>query len=130
MVQPTPPLAHGPLFEQRIARVIAAQGTKAEPKKMFGVLAFIANGIWASGVTNKKNFLVCFDRARHVEISKWPCAKPMNFGGVGTKDFLFVDAHAVKSPKALEKWVTLSLVHILTIPEKVAKATPISFSAK
>ena len=123
-------MAHDPLFEQRIAHAIAAQGTKAEPKKMFGGVAFMVNGNRSVGITNKGDLMARFDRARHEEISTWPGAKPMTFGRGDMKGFLFVDAQAVESPKALEKWVVLSLEHILTMPKKVAMATPKSSAAK
>lgn len=126
-------MAHDPLFEQRIGHTIAAQGARAEPKKMFGGVAFMVNGNMSVGITNKGDFMARFDGARHAEISKWPGAKPMTFGKGDMKGLLFVDASAVESPKALEKWVRLSLEHILTLPKKVAKATtgkPVAKTAK
>jgi TfoX/Sxy family transcriptional regulator of competence genes len=114
-------MAHDPLFEQRIADALKAQGAKAEPKKMFGGVAFMINGNMSVGITNKGDFMVRFDGARHAEISKWPGAKPMTFGKGDTKGFLFVDADAVNAKAALDKWVKLSLAHISTLPAKAAK---------
>lgn len=73
-------MAHEPIFEQRIAEALKAQGAKAEHKKMFGGVAFMVNGNMSVGITNKGDFMARFDRARHAEISKWPGAKPMTFG--------------------------------------------------
>lgn len=47
----TLPMPHDPLFEQRIANTLAAQGVKAEPKKMFGGVAFMVNGNMSVGIT-------------------------------------------------------------------------------
>ena len=116
-------MAHDPLFEQSIANAIAASGASAEPKKMFGGVAFMVNGNMSVGITNKGDFMARFDGARHAEISKWPGAKPMTFGKGDMKGFLFVDATAVESPRALEKWVRLSLDYILTLPKRQAKAS-------
>ncbi|MBK6753829.1 MAG: TfoX/Sxy family protein [Flavobacteriales bacterium] len=113
-------MAHDPLFEQRIAEALKAQGAKPEHKKMFGGVAFMVHGNMSVGITNKGDFMVRFDGSRHAEISKWPGAKPMTFGKGDMKGFLFVDADAVESPKALEKWVTMSLAHIRTLPKKTA----------
>ena len=111
-------MAHDPLFEQRIAEALKAQGAKPEHKKMFGGVAFMVHGNMSVGITNKGDFMVRFDGSRHAEISKWPGAKPMTFGKGDMKGFLFVDADAVESPKALEKWVTMSLAFVRTLPKK------------
>ena len=113
-------MAHDPLFEQRIAEALVAQGAKAEPKKMFGGVAFMVNGHMSVGITNKGDFMARFAGERHAEVSKWTGAKPMTFGKGDTKGFLFVDASAVSTSAALTKWVTLSLEHIRTLPRKVA----------
>ena len=111
-------MAHDPLFEQRIAETLAAQGAKAEVKKMFGGVAFMVNGNMSVGITNKGDFMARFTGERHAEISKWPGAKPMTFGRGDTKGFLFVDAWAVSKNAALAKWVKLSLEHVRTLPKK------------
>lgn len=115
-------MAHDPLFEQRIAEALKAQGAKAEPKKMFGGVAFMVNGNMSVGITNKGDFMVRFDGDRHEEILKWPGAKPMTFGKAGMKGFLFVDADAVSTKASLDRWVKLSLAHVTALPKKAAKA--------
>lgn len=126
-------MAHDPLFEQRIANALTAQGVKAEPKKMFGGVAFMVNGNMSVGITNKGDFMARFDSARHSEISTWPGANPMTFGKGDMKGFLFVDADAVSSKALLDKWVKLSLEHILTLPKKdtksAAKKKPVAKAA-
>jgi TfoX/Sxy family transcriptional regulator of competence genes len=114
-------MAHDPLFEQRIADALKAQGVKAEHKKMFGGVAFMVNGNMSVGITNKGDFMARFDGERHDEILKWPGAKPMTFGHKSMKGFLFVDADAVGSRAALDKWVKLSLEYVKALPKKGAK---------
>ncbi|MEO8590582.1 MAG: TfoX/Sxy family protein [Flavobacteriales bacterium] len=122
-------MAHDPLFERRIADVLKVLGVKAEPKKMFGGVAFMVNGNMSVGITNKGDLMVRFDATRHAEISTWPGAKPMTFGKGDMKGFLFVDAAAVENGKALEKWVGLCVDHVKTMPKKDVKPAP-SSSAK
>ncbi|HMU12588.1 MAG: TfoX/Sxy family protein [Bacteroidetes bacterium] len=114
-------MAHDPLFEQRIAEALKAHGAKAEPKKMFGGVAFMVNGHMSVGITNQGDFMARFDGARHEEVLKWPGAKPMTFGKAGMKGFLFVDADAVSTKAALDKWIKLSLAYVNALPKKRAK---------
>lgn len=111
-------MPHDPLFEQRIADALKAQGAKPEHKKMFGGVAFMVHGNMAVGITNKGDFMARFDGARHDEILKWPGAKPMTFGHKSMKGFLFVDASAVATRDALDKWVKLSLAYVNELPKK------------
>jgi TfoX/Sxy family transcriptional regulator of competence genes len=109
-------------FQERIAKVLAAQGVNVEEVKMFGGMAFMVNGNMSVGITSKGDFMVRFDAARHAEISEWPGAKAITMGKGDSKGFLFVDAEAVNGKRALEQWVKLSLEHILTLPPKKRKA--------
>ncbi len=115
-------MAHDSLFEQRIADALKAQGAKPEHKKMFGGVAFMVHGNMSLGITNKGDFMARFDGARHEEILQWPGAKPMTFGKGDMKGFLFVDADAVESKAALDKWVKLSLAYVNSLPKKAAKS--------
>ena len=115
-------MAHDPVFEQRIAKVLAEQGARAEPKKMFGGVAFMVNGNMSVGITNKGDFTARFDRARHAEVGAWPGAKPMTFGRGDMPGFLFVDPSAVATARSLTQWVRLSLEYIATLPAKPSSA--------
>ena len=95
-------MAHDPLFENRIADVLTAQGVQADPVKMFGGMAFMVRGNMCVGITNKGDFMVRFNAERHAEVSEWPGAKPTTMGKGDTKGFLFVDAEAVGNKKSLE----------------------------
>lgn len=115
-------MPHDPRFEQRIADALKSQGAKPEHKKMFGGVAFMVNGNMSVGITNKGDFMARFDGTRHEEILQWPGAKPMTFGHKAMKGFLFVDADAVESRAALDKWVNLSLAYVNGLPKKTAKS--------
>lgn len=117
-------MAHDPLFEQRIANALAAHGVKAEPKKMFGGVAFMVKGNMSVGITNKGDFMVRFAGDRHDEVLQWPGAKPMTFGHKNMKGFLFVDAEAVGTKAVLDKWLRLSLAYVATLPSKAATGAP------
>lgn len=130
-------MAHDPLLEQRIAAALWDQGEQAEPKKMFGGMSFMINGHMTLGLTNKNELMVRFDGARHEEVLGWPGAKPMHYGKPGMKGFVFVEASAVATAKALDKWVQLSLAYVHALPKKdapkaktAAKAAPKKAAAK
>ena len=114
-------MAYDPQFEIRIAEVLLAQGVQAETVKMFGGIVFMVRGNMSVGITSKGDFLVKFDPERHAEASEWPGAKPFHMGRGDNKGILLVDAEAVASHKAMEKWVKLSLYFVLTLPPKVKK---------
>jgi len=121
-------MPHDPLFEQRIVEALRAQDAKAEPRKMFGGVAFMVSGNMCVGITNKGDLMVRFSAEQHTEISQWPGAKPMTYGKGGMMGFLFVDAPAVGTNASLAKWVRLSLEYVKTLPKKptgskMAKAT-------
>lgn len=116
-------MPHDPLFEERIANALRAQGAEPEHKRMFGGVAFMVSGHMTVGITNKGDFMVRFNGARHAEISQWPGAKPMTFGKGDMKGFLFVDSRAVVNKAALDKWVKLALEHNATLPMKAARST-------
>lgn len=111
-------MAQFPILEERINKALLVEEIVAEPKKMFGGVAFMVNGHMCVGITNKGDFMARFDKTRHAEISKWPGAKPMTFGKGDMKGFLFVDADAVENPKAMEKWVKLALEYVKGLPKK------------
>ena len=114
-------LAFDPQLELRIAEVLLAQGIEAETVKMFGGITFMVRGKMSVGITSKGDFLVKFDPERHEEASEWPGAKPFIMGRGDGKGILLVYADAVESRKAMEKWVKLSLDHVLALPPKVKK---------
>ena len=105
-------------LQQRIDQALKAEKVEAEPKKMFGGVAFMVKDHMSVGITNKGDFMARFDPARQEEILEWPGAKPMTFGKPGTKGFLFVDPTAVESDAALKKWIRLSLEFVQKLPPK------------
>lgn len=115
-------MPHDPLFEERIADALSARGAKAEPKKMFGGVAFMVHGNMSVGITNKGDLMVRFDAERHEEVLPWPGAKPMTYGHGKMKGFLFVDADAVATRSALDKWIDLALTYVAGLPAKRTRA--------
>ena len=88
---------------------------------MFGGITFMVRGNMSVGITSKGDFLVKFDPQRHEEASEWSGAKRFNMGKGENKGVLLVDADAVESREAMEKWIKLSLEHVLTLSPKVKK---------
>lgn len=111
-------MAHDPDLERRLAEMLAGLGAKAEPKRMFGGVAFMVGGHMCVGITNKSHLMVRFDPERHAEIAEWNGALPMTYGKGEMKGFLFVDPAAIAERKGLERWVKLALAHARTLPPK------------
>lgn len=123
-------MAHDPILEQRLADALAALGARAEPKKMFGGVAFMVNGNMCVGITNKSDLMVRFASERHDEIAKWPGAKPMTHVKPGMKGFLFVDAGAVDDKRSLDRWLKLSLEHVMRLPSKSSEQALVKKAAR
>ncbi len=115
-------MPHDPLFEQRIADALKAQGVKPEHKKMFGGVAFMVHGNMCVGITNKGDLLVRVATERYDEMLRLPGAKPMRMGTRTMHGFLFVDADAVATKPALDKWIMRSLAYVNGLPKKAAKS--------
>jgi len=111
-------MAHDPIIEQLIHDALVSEGAKPEHKKMFGGVAFMVKGHMSVGITNKGDFMARFNPERHDEVLQWPGAKPMTFGHMNMKGFVFVDADAVGDKRSLSRWVKLSLAHVTTLPSK------------
>ncbi|HPF91823.1 MAG: TfoX/Sxy family protein [Flavobacteriales bacterium] len=116
-------MPHDPLLEKHLADVLLAEGVLAEPKKMFGGVAFMVKGHMSVGITNKGALMVRFDPQRQVELEPWPGARPMDFTGKPMKGFLFVDADAVSTKPALTQWIRTSLDFVTSLPPKVKAAS-------
>lgn len=114
-------MAQFPVLEDRINRVLLAEGLLPEPKKMFGGVAFMVNGHMCVGITNKGDFMVRVAPERYDAMLEEPGVRVMEFTGRPMKGFLFVEPEAVNDQKGLAKWVWLSLEHVRILPPKVAK---------
>lgn len=114
-------MAHDLDLERRLAEMLAGLGAKAEPKRMFGGVAFMVGGHMCVGITNKNYLMVRFEPGRHAEIAEWNGALPMTYGKGEMKGFLFVDPATIAERKGLERWVMLALAHARTLPPKPIK---------
>lgn len=108
-------------FEQRIATALKKHGVRAEPKNLFGGVAFMVFGHMGVRITYKDDLMARFDANWHAKVSQWRGARPMTFGKGGIKGFLFGKVDAVESDAALTKWVRLSLGCVSTLPAKPKK---------
>jgi TfoX/Sxy family transcriptional regulator of competence genes len=89
-------------------------------KKMFGGLAFMANGHMFVGVTGE--FLMA--RVGPIEYEpalKKPHVREMDFTGKPMKGYVYVDAPALESDRELLRWVETCLHFVASLPPKAAK---------
>jgi TfoX/Sxy family transcriptional regulator of competence genes len=114
-------MPHDPLFEQRIAEVLLAEGIKAEPRKMFGGVAFMVNGHMSVGITSRNEFMVRVDPTRNDEFLGLAGARSMDMTGKRMKGFLLVDKEAVDDDEELREWIRISMAHVKTLPPKEEK---------
>jgi TfoX/Sxy family transcriptional regulator of competence genes len=119
-------MPHDTQFEQRIANILLEDGIVAEPKKMFGGVAFMVNGHMSVGITSKNEFMVRVDPTRHDEFLGLAGARSMDMTGRRMKGFLLVEQQAVDDQEELREWIHISLAYVKILPpkEEKTKKTP------
>ena len=100
---------------QRTREIIGSTRRKTEEKKMFGGLCFMVNGKMCVGV-EKDRMMVRLDPSTYDSVIHRKGCSPMDFTGKVMKGYVFVDASALNSKKALQFWLDLALEY-----NKVAK---------
>ena len=95
--------------EKMAARVKNMLGRRRiEAKKMFGGLAFMANGKMCVAI-NADRIMVRIDPAEHDSLAAKPGASAMTMRGRDFRGYIRVQNDVLKTDKALEHWVGLAL---------------------
>ena len=98
-------------------RELLPQNFEYEEKKMFGGLAFMANGHMSVGVTDYK-LMVRTGPDLYEEALQKPNTAKMDFTGKALKGFVYVLPEGIDKDDDLEFWINYSLDFVKTLPPK------------
>lgn len=113
-------MAYSEELAARIREVLGARAPFAEIK-MFGGLCFTVNGNMALGVVGDELMARVGADAHDAALAN-PGARVMDFTDRPMKGFVFVEADAIKTKRALDAWTAMVLAYIEALPPKKAKA--------
>lgn len=92
-------------------------------RKMFGGLAFMANGHMFVGVTGE-NLMARVGSGGYESALKKRHVREMDFTGKPMVGYVYVDAPALESDQELHYWVEACLSFVSSLPPKSAKTRP------
>lgn len=112
----------------RIRTVVSEHATVSE-KRMFGGIAFLADGHMFCG-TAKGALMVRVGP----EAYEWALAQPhvrvMDFTGKPMRGYVFVDAAGMRTRAQLQRWVKHALEFVATLPARPAKPRRLAVERK
>ncbi len=104
----------------RIERIVGTANDAAgavTQKKMFGGLAFMLNGNMWCGVSGE-NLMLRVGPDRYEEALSRSGAREMDFTGKPLRGFVYVDAEALETDSALERWLSYAHEFVSNLPAK------------
>jgi TfoX/Sxy family transcriptional regulator of competence genes len=87
-------------------------------KRMFGGMAFLANGHMFIAASSKGNLMVRIAPEDHDDALGRPHVSPMHMGGRETKGWIRVDEPGYESDDDLTAWVDQARAYAETLPPK------------
>jgi len=108
-------MAYDEKLAGRIRRLLARRGSITE-RKMFGGLAFLADGRMCCGVLGE-DLVVRVAREHYAAALARPHVRPMDFTGRPLAGFLFVAPAGVRTAAALARWVEGALDYAAALPQ-------------
>lgn len=105
--------------QQLTRRVSEAFGEIAslEEKKMFGGIAFLINGNMACGIL-KENLIVRVGTEQYEKALSQPYVKQFDVIARPMRGWVMVEPPGYEHQDDLNKWVSLGLAYVLTLPAK------------
>lgn len=101
----------------RVRHALAAQGSPADEREMFGGIAFMVEGHMCCGIIGDELMLrLGPDRAG--EALREEHVRPMDFTGRPMKGYVYVAPGGTESEESLDRWVGLARVFIRELPPK------------
>ncbi len=89
----------------------------AQEKKMFGGIGFLVDGNMTVGVY-KEYLIVRTGKERHAAALKMKGAKPFDITGKPMTGWLMVSQEGCKTKPQLEKWISIAMEYVATLPPK------------
>lgn len=109
-------MAHDEILAARL-RVLLADNSAVQEKKMFGGVAFLVNGNMSVGV--HKDWLIARLAADHAgEALQRPGAKVMDITGRPMKGWIMVAPDGIADEESLRAWVDESVAFAASLPPK------------
>jgi TfoX/Sxy family transcriptional regulator of competence genes len=99
---------------QRV-RVVLADRTDVEEKKMFGGLTFLVAGQMCCGVL-KNDLVVRIDPSDFETVVAKPHVRPFDFSGRPMQGMVYVENAAVAEPEVLHAWVRRATDYVTVHP--------------
>src|SRR5438067_12786912 len=99
-------------------RVLVADESDLDERKMFGGLAFLIGGNMAVAASGQGGLMVRVDPERGDKLISTTGARPMEMRGRPMSGWLRVDADDVRLERQLAKWVTLGITYAKSLPRK------------
>ena len=87
-------------------------------RRMFGGLAFLVHGNMAVAASSHDGLMLRVDPDRTESFLAEPGTAPMVMRGRETRGWLRVEASAVESDEALQRWVDLGVAYAAALPPK------------
>ncbi len=107
-------------YDEKLAERIrgkVARRRGIEEKKMFGGVAFLANGNMFCGVS-RDDLMVRVGPDAHEAALARKHARPMDITGRPMKGMVFVSAPGVRTSKQLDTWIERGLEFARSLPKK------------
>jgi TfoX/Sxy family transcriptional regulator of competence genes len=110
-------MAYDEELAERIRHALDGE-TGISEKRMFGGLAFLANGNMAVAASGQGGLMVRIDPADAETLTRDPHARRMEMRGREMDGWLRVDAEGATSDAELERWVETGLTFARSLPAK------------
>lgn len=112
-------MAFDEALADRIRKVLGPRLELSE-KKMFGGLAFLADGKMFCGLA-KGELMLRVGPERYEEALAEPHARPMDFTGRPLKGYVYIAPAGIKTEKQLRRWVEQALAFVATVERRAPK---------
>jgi hypothetical protein len=110
-------MAYDAELADRIREVVGSERGLTE-RKMFGGLAFLIGGNMAVSASSKGGLLLRVDPADTEALVDPPHVGRFEMRGREMDGWLRVDAEAVKTDKAMRRWVSIGVAYARSLPAK------------
>ena len=110
-------MAYDEELAERVRELVQGEAGLSE-KKMFGGLAFLLGGIMAVAASSQGGLLLRCDPAETDALVAEPHVGRFEMRGREMDGWLRVDAAAVKTDKAMRRWVDVGVTYARSLPPK------------
>lgn len=111
------PMAYDEELADRVREALGEHDVGLSERRMFGGLAFMANGHMACGVLGD-DLMVRVGKDHHEDALAQPHAREMDFTGRPSSGMVYVAPAGTRSDADLAGWVRRGLDHVATLPPR------------